>query len=75
MKIASFMILCVFLITPLLSQNTTDTKDSEEMAPTPVFEIGALLGEPIGLSMKFWHSTLTATDVAAAWSFTEKRCL
>lgn len=45
------------------------------MAPTPVFEIGALLGEPIGLSMKFWHSTLTATDVAAAWSFTEKRCL
>ncbi|NLD99270.1 MAG: hypothetical protein GX640_05300, partial [Fibrobacter sp.] len=30
-----------------------------------------VLGEPTGLSAKFWHGTITATDLAAAWSFSE----
>ncbi|MFP4417637.1 MAG: hypothetical protein ACLFSB_10240 [Chitinispirillaceae bacterium] len=37
----------------------------------PLFEFGVLLGEPLGLSAKWWHSTVRAWDFAAAWSFTE----
>lgn len=33
------------------------------------FGIGIILGEPTGLSMKFWTSYNTAADIAAAWSF------
>ena len=33
------------------------------------FGIGIILGEPTGLSMKFWTSYNTAVDIAAAWSF------
>lgn len=31
--------------------------------------IGVILGEPTGLSLKFWSSRATAIDAAAAWSF------
>ena len=31
--------------------------------------IGVILGEPTGLSLKFWSSRTTAIDAAAAWSF------
>ncbi len=33
------------------------------------FGIGIILGEPTGLSLKFWTTYSTAFDVAAAWSF------
>jgi hypothetical protein len=36
------------------------------------FELGVLLGEPTGLSIKLWASDISAFDLAAAWSF-EKR--
>lgn len=32
-------------------------------------EIGVILGEPTGLSLKSWTSDNTAFDLAAAWSF------
>jgi hypothetical protein len=38
-------------------------------AQTRGFGIGVILGEPTGLSMKFWTSSNTAVDIAAAWSF------
>lgn len=56
------------LLTTVLVQAQEDTLIMRE---TPRFEIGALLGEPLGVSAKFWHGTITATDLAAAWSFTE----
>lgn len=37
--------------------------------------IGIILGEPTGLSMKFWTSSNTAIDIAAAWSFINGRAL
>jgi hypothetical protein len=33
--------------------------------------IGIIVGEPTGLSMKFWQSRSTAIDLAAAWSFSD----
>ena len=33
------------------------------------FGIGALFGEPTGLSMKYWFSDITAADLGTAWSF------
>jgi hypothetical protein len=33
--------------------------------------IGIIVGEPTGLSLKFWQSQRTAIDLAAAWSFTD----
>ncbi len=61
-----FCICALFLFTV-----NTQAQDTVILRPTPRFEIGALLGEPIGLSLKFWHGTITATDLSAAWSFTE----
>ena len=54
-----------------IAQYPSKAQDTLLIAPTPRFEIGVLLGEPIGISAKFWHGTITATDAAAAWSFTE----
>jgi hypothetical protein len=33
--------------------------------------LGVIIGEPTGLSMKFWQSRTTAVDLAAAWSFAD----
>ena len=38
-------------------------------AQTKGVGIGIILGEPTGLSMKFWTTSNTAFDIAAAWSF------
>lgn len=32
-------------------------------------ELGIILGEPTGVSLKFWQSGTTAVDAAVAWSF------
>ncbi len=32
-------------------------------------ELGIILGEPTGISLKFWQSQSTAIDAAVAWSF------
>jgi hypothetical protein len=32
-------------------------------------ELGIILGEPTGISFKFWQSRSTAIDAAVAWSF------
>jgi hypothetical protein len=34
--------------------------------------LGVIVGEPTGLSLKFWQSRTTAIDVAAAWSFADQ---
>jgi len=33
--------------------------------------LGVILGEPPGLSLKFWQSRTTAIDFAGAWSFAD----
>ena len=33
--------------------------------------LGVIVGEPTGLSVKFWQSRTTAIDLAAAWSFAD----
>lgn len=35
------------------------------------WELGVILGEPTGLSAKYWMSEVTALDFGAAWSFQE----
>lgn len=35
------------------------------------WELGAILGEPTGLSAKYWLSRVNAVDFGAAWSFDE----
>lgn len=37
--------------------------------------IGVIIGEPTGLSLKFWNSRTTAFAAAAAWSFREEQKL
>jgi hypothetical protein len=36
---------------------------------TGTWELGVILGEPTGLSAKYWMTTNTALDFGAAWSF------
>ena len=66
-------LMCISAVLVLMIQ--AQAQDTLIIRPTPRFEIGALLGEPIGLSLKFWHGTITATDLSAAWSFTENGTL
>ncbi|HEX2959732.1 MAG TPA: hypothetical protein VHO70_23045 [Chitinispirillaceae bacterium] len=65
MKYFTMISLLLFLLSPCKAQDTI------LRTPTPRFEIGVVLGEPVGVSAKFWHGTITATDITAAWSFTE----
>lgn len=36
------------------------------------FGAGVILGEPTGISAKFWTTEMTAVDLGAAWSFAGK---
>ena len=40
-------------------------------ADTGTWELGVILGEPTGLSAKYWMTANTALDFGAAWSFGE----
>lgn len=61
----------LLLLLTLISFVHSQTLDSASIRPTPLFEAGVLVGEPVGVSVKLWHTTVTATDAAAAWSFSE----
>jgi len=39
------------------------------------FGLGVILGEPTGVSAKYWMSSTTAIDAALAWSFVDKGAL
>lgn len=42
-------------------------------APGPgTFELGAILGEPTGISAKYWFSPATAFDAAVSWSLRDE---
>ena len=38
-------------------------------ADSRTWELGVILGEPTGLSAKYWMSHVNALDIGAAWSF------
>ncbi len=56
--------LCVFLVSAAFSQNI----------PDPVLEIGMGMGEPTGISIKYWVTERNAFDAGAGWSV-KKRLL
>lgn len=60
MKFKRILLLCLLSTTLLYAE------------PPAVFEIGAMLGEPTGLSTKYWLSDNNAVDAVAAWSFSEE---
>jgi hypothetical protein len=39
------------------------------------FGLGVIIGEPTGISMKFWNSKTSAIDGAIAWSFEDESAL
>lgn len=45
------------------------TQDAQAQGRSSNTEIGVILGEPTGLSLKSWQSDLTAFDAGFAWSF------
>ncbi|MDG5816490.1 hypothetical protein QA601_15440 [Chitinispirillales bacterium ANBcel5] len=40
-------------------------------AQQPTYEIGVILGQPTGLSGKYWAGERTAFDAGASWSFSD----
>lgn len=56
----------VTLIFILIAGFYTSTEAQSRYSNT---ELGVILGEPTGLSLKAWQSYSTAFDVALAWSF------
>ncbi|NLE02908.1 MAG: hypothetical protein GX640_23820 [Fibrobacter sp.] len=59
------VILSVFIIF-IASEST-----AQQFHQFPRFELGIVLGEPSGLSAKWWLSPMSAIDFMAAWSFSE----
>jgi hypothetical protein len=58
---------CIILLLPAMisAQKTSH----ENVIGVPRFETGIILGEPLGISAKWWHTRFTAADAAAAFSF------
>jgi hypothetical protein len=54
-------------LTVLLFWGTISTADAQNRHSNT--ELGIILGEPTGLSLKMWQSDNTAIDAAVAWSF------
>lgn len=36
---------------------------------TPKFEFGAMVGDPVGVSTKWWYDTRSAFDLTVGWTF------
>ncbi|MFO7846379.1 MAG: hypothetical protein R6V27_07450 [Balneolaceae bacterium] len=64
MKHTLFIALIFSFLT--ISSLTTDAEAQSRYSNT---EIGVILGEPTGLSLKSWQSDNTAFDAGFAWSF------
>ena len=45
---------------------------SQSVAQTKNFGVGIILGEPTGMSAKYWVSKGNAVDAGVAWAFTRK---
>ncbi|NLL12793.1 MAG: hypothetical protein GX267_05265 [Fibrobacter sp.] len=56
------IVFCFFLAGTVFSQSI----------PDPVLEIGLGMGEPTGLTIKYWMTEKTAVDVGAGWSAKKK---
>ncbi len=56
------MVICFFLAGSVFSQSI----------PDPVLEIGLGIGEPTGLSLKYWITEKNAFDASAGWSAKKK---
>ncbi len=57
-----------FILTILLSISLFASESEAQNRPGNT-ELGIILGEPTGISLKCWQSGSTAFDGAAAWSF------
>ncbi len=51
------------------------TEDAKAQGTAGDFGIGAMLGEPTGISVKSWFNEHTAFDVGAAWSLSDEEAL
>lgn len=51
---------------------TSTTSYSGAADGTPKFEVGAIFGEPTGLSLKYWMSDTMALDGGVGWSFSHE---
>jgi|SRR6056297_558020 len=63
-RLSLFLISLFFLSTSLHAQSRPGST-----------ELGVILGEPTGISAKFWQSGSSAIDAAAAWSFGKEESL
>ena len=61
-----FFLIC--MLTLMLASATVTAQESG-------FGLGVIVGEPTGLSWKFWTGSVTAVDGAAAWSFADESAL
>ena len=59
-RAATFFMVLVFITTAVHAQ------------PPARYEVGVIIGQPTGLSGKYWVSRRVAFDAAAAWSFTDE---
>lgn len=61
MKYLNYLVIAVFLLIGA----------SETSAQQPRFGLGVVIGEPTGISMKWWRSSTRAIDAGLGWSITD----
>lgn len=59
----------IILLTALMGIGFGLIETAEAQSRHGNTELGVILGEPTGLSLKLWQSDRTAYDAAVAWSF------
>ena len=66
---SNFKIINIILLITFLFLGTSFFTSVDAQNRPGNTELGIILGEPTGISMKFWQSGTTAIDAAVAWSF------
>lgn len=69
MKYPVTLILLVVFTTALNAQEFPEPQEPPQADQLPRYEIGVVLGQPTGLSGKYWLDRRSAVDGVLAWSF------
>jgi len=64
-------IIVMFVLIVALSSLSSQARSQIALVDAGDMEVGILLGEPTGLSGKYWVTGNTAVDLGVAWSFGE----
>ena len=64
-------LLGIFFLVMFSQSSFGQVTTSRTLPAVPRYEFGVFLGQPLGLSAKYWFNSINAVDLLAAWSFSD----